>query len=759
MLLPPAPGLADERPAPDESAIGDEVGVTGTMEGGAGPAASGAAVNVSTPAELVAAINNASAGTTIVLADGTYADTAFSVRGKSGTEASPITIQAAHQGRAVLTGSSSFTVDSSSYVTIQGLRFAQSSSAISAAVKLNNADHVRLTRNTFALTQDQNPNGNKWVVIQGSRSHHNRIDHNEFGPRQDLGQMIAFQGSVMSQYDVIEYNYFHDAAQQTANGGETIRVGLSGSSMTDGFATIQYNLFVNCDSDAEIVSVKSGHNTVRYNTFINNRGQVTSRHGHGNSFYGNFFFGDGVKSGVGGLRIYANDHKIYNNYFENLTGATLEIDGGDFDGGPDGANYTSGDLAKHWRVYRAQVTNNTIVNSRTGIVIGKSYTYAPVDSRVANNIVYNSTGILYNEVKATNTVFEGNIGYGAALDNVPRAVSEINGVDPRFTMVDGLQKLSFASPAIDAAAGSYPFVIDDMEGQPRSANDVGADEFSAMPAARGPLTPADVGPSAMTAAQVQGTGYNGWYTSDVSVTLSVPDPDYGNGQTEYRLDQQAEWQPYGAPIRLSAEGRHTLYYRSTDAAGNVEEERTLPIRIDKQPPAFSLLADGTPITGTSVFDDTRTITLQLQAEDGLSGLALRQFTVTGATYESQAVVNLSGLAGEQQVVVKLMDVAGNKREQTVSFRVAPTIATLSGLVDRYAAQGALNAPLEPQLRNSADQARHQYDKGSVEQAVKHLDDFVKHLQNESMQRYIAPDARQALESYVGALIDWWSSQS
>ena len=451
------------------------------------------APNVFTSAELTTAINNAAAGTTIVLADGTYTGP-FSVTNKNGTSSSRITIRAANQGRAIISGNGGFPISGSSFITIQGLKFTN----LGTAIALTNSNHVRITRNRLALAT--NASATKWIVLNGTASNNNQIDHNEFGPRHDLGQMISIDGSSgqVAQNTLIEFNYFHDADPQTSNGGETIRVGLSGLSMSDGFNTIQNNLFVNCDSDAEVISVKSKNNTVRYNTFRNNKGQVTARHGHNNSYYGNFFFGDGVKAGVGGFRIYGNDHRIYNNYLENLTSDAINIDGGDFDAGPDGSNFTSADLTKHWRVYRTQVTNNTVVNSKGGsVAIGRSFTFAPVDCRVANNIVKGSVGPLYNEVKTSNTVFEGNIGFGATLDNVSRTSAEIRNVDPSFTTVNNLQKLSSGSPAIGAAVGTYSYVTDDMDGQARDASkDVGADEFSSAAATRRPLTTADVGVNA-----------------------------------------------------------------------------------------------------------------------------------------------------------------------------------------------------------------------------------------------------------------------
>ncbi|WNR43827.1 chondroitinase-B domain-containing protein [Paenibacillus roseipurpureus] len=459
----------------------------------------GTVVNVSTSAQLTAAISSATAGTTIVLANGTYTNGGnFSVSGKTGTAANPITIKAANTGQAIISGGAYFVVTNSSYVTIEGLKFTNTGNT---AVKLDQSNNVRVTRNTFALTE--NGNSLKWVYIGGANSHHNRIDHNEFGPKHDLGNFITVDGSStqISQYDTIEYNYFHDIGPRAVNEMEAIRLGVSTLSMSDAFATIQYNLFENCDGDPEFVSVKSGQNTVRYNTFRNSQGVLSSRHGHGQSFYGNFFLGDGVKSGIGGIRLYANDHKVFNNYFENLTGSgfadAINVDGGDFDGGTNGSTFTSSDLSKHWRVYRAQIVNNTIVNSTTGIVIGGNYTLAPVDSIIANNIVKNSTGTLYNQVKTSNTTFQGNIGYGSTLSNVTRTSAEINNVNPLLTSSGGLQKLSSSSPAINASTGSYTFVTTDMDGQSRSGtNDVGADEYATSSVINSPLTTSDVGPLA-----------------------------------------------------------------------------------------------------------------------------------------------------------------------------------------------------------------------------------------------------------------------
>nr|WP_268966827.1 chondroitinase-B domain-containing protein [Paenibacillus allorhizosphaerae] len=114
------------------------------------------------------------------------------------------------------------------------------------AVLLNGSNNIRVTRNTFALPAI---GGDLiWLQVSGVNSHHNRIDRNDFGNKTDTAPLIAYQGDGngnISQFDVIEYNYFHDVGPWVSNGKETIRLGLSSVSLSSGFNTIQYNLFEN----------------------------------------------------------------------------------------------------------------------------------------------------------------------------------------------------------------------------------------------------------------------------------------------------------------------------------------------------------------------------------------------------------------------------------------------------------------------------------------------------------------------------------
>jgi hypothetical protein len=84
-----------------------------------------------------------------------------------------------------------------------------------------------------------------------------------------------------------------------------------------------------------------------------------------------------------------------------------------------------------------------------------------------------------------------NIGGGGGMGNLSVAAAGL-------TRMGEVMAITAGSAAVDKAVGSFPFVSEDMEGQPRDKPDIGADEWSSAPALplRRPLTPTDVGPDA-----------------------------------------------------------------------------------------------------------------------------------------------------------------------------------------------------------------------------------------------------------------------
>ncbi|GIP35472.1 hypothetical protein J2TS4_46820 [Paenibacillus sp. J2TS4] len=58
------------------------------------------------------------------------------------------------------------------------------------------------------------------------------------------------------------------------------------------------------------------------------------------------------------------------------------------------------------------------------------------------------------------------------------------------------------------------------------------------------------------------------------------------------------------------------------------------------------------------------------------------------------------------------------------------------------------------MTNSLSQAEHFCSKGSLDKAKKHMEDFIRHLNNEPMQEHISPEAKETIEQTIN---NWFGS--
>ncbi len=87
----------------------------------------------------------------------------------------------------------------------------------------------------------------------------------------------------------------------------------------------------------------------------------------------------------------------------------------------------------------------------------------------------------------------------------------------------------------------------------------------------------------VTAIELNGTlEMNEWFSSDVLVTLSATDEISGFDHSEYSYDG-INWHLYSGPFVISLEGDITVYYRSTDIAGNTEIAQSVNFKIVRLP--------------------------------------------------------------------------------------------------------------------------------------------------------------------------------
>lgn len=134
------------------------------------------------------------------------------------------------------------------------------------------------------------------------------------------------------------------------------------------------------------------------------------------------------------------------------------------------------------------------------------------------------------------------------------------------------------------------------------------------------------------AAPAEPNGANGWYTSDVTVTLSASDAFSGIAGTEYRLNG-GDWNVYRGAIAVSTEGTNVLEYRSVDRAGNLEDARSLTLRIDKTAPKLNIVPDRTELWPPN--GELIPVTANVYASDDISGVAaVRLVSITSSEADS-----------------------------------------------------------------------------------------------------------------------------
>lgn len=190
----------------------------------------------------------------------------------------------------------------------------------------------------------------------------------------------------------------------------------------------------------------------------------------------------------------------------------------------------------------------------------------------------------------------------------------------------------------------------------------------------------------VTEASLEGqAGQNGWYTSDVKVTLTATDADSEIASTQYRLNGGG-WTTYNGPFTLEAEGENKVEYRSEDAAGNVEGTKTVVVKIDKTAPKLSVKVDKDKLYPPNNKLETIKATLDYSdAHSGIASVTLESITINeqasetdiqGATYGTEdtefqvrASRNGNGKGRVYTITYLATDNAGNTVEATATVTV------------------------------------------------------------------------------------------
>ena len=489
------------------------------------------------------AMSSAQPGDTLTMTAGTWVDQEIDFKG-NGAEGDSIVLRVETPGHVVLNGHSRLNIEGS-YLKVDGLRFVGGYNRDNAIEFDNNSKHCRVTNTQVSeFNPPRESTRYHWIIINGFN---NRLDHCYFSGKRHSGVTVLVRlREAPYGYHLIDHNHFAEKPEGNGNGYESLKVSSGAYSDLEGNLTVEYNYFYRCNGEMEIVSNKCLNNTYRYNTFVECQGTLTLRQGTHCTVEGNYFLGNHIPD-TGGIRVMHRGHKIINNYFQNL-GGDAQRSAITLYTGMDDSDYIPGD-GGHVRADSALIAHNTIINCEQGIYSGfldldDAIRLAPKDNVFANNIISMDNEKICFQMDANypgeNQVWQGNILNGDHLGDVPETGYIVD--DPELVFLNGWFQIAENSPAVDAAVGNYPDVIEDIDGIVRDEyKDVGADELGSGP--RQPLTEQDVGPDwkkntvvpVVLAIRISGDGKGnvvldppgGVYERGTRVTLTaVPDEEH-----------------------------------------------------------------------------------------------------------------------------------------------------------------------------------------------------------------------------------------
>lgn len=112
-------------------------------------------------------------------------------------------------------------------------------------------------------------------------------------------------------------------------------------------------------------------------------------------------------------------------------------------------------------------------------------------------------------------------------------------------------------------------------------------------------------------------------------------------------------------------------------------------------------------------------------------------------------------AGTAEVFVKVTLNGIIVESNILRIEVTTSFDSIKQLIEGYEDTKNIDLPLSSQLKNSLDQASHQLKIGDKQQAIKKMNDFLKHLNNEAMSKFISAEEKQVLNEDANALIKIW----
>ncbi|RFU69332.1 hypothetical protein D0469_09645 [Peribacillus saganii] len=154
-----------------------------------------------------------------------------------------------------------------------------------------------------------------------------------------------------------------------------------------------------------------------------------------------------------------------------------------------------------------------------------------------------------------------------------------------------------------------------------------------------------------------------WSKENVNVTLSATDKESGVAKTYYSMNGSEYVE--GTSFTVDKEGVNQVSYYSVDQAGNVEQEQTIEVKIDKT----------APITTSDVSErwSNENVMVKFSPTDKESGVAKTYYSINGSSYMEGTSFTLDK-EGLNEVSFYSIDEAGNiEQAQTMKVKIDKTV--------------------------------------------------------------------------------------
>ena len=340
------------------------------------------------------------------------------------------------------------------------------------------------------------------------------------------------------------------------------------------------------------------------------------------------------------------------------------------------------------------VTNET--NGTVSVLLGSGY-FRPASSPLTASFAGKADGVWYFHVRTVDNQGQGGTNattFAVHIDTTPPVSSE-SGADAAwhknpatvtFTSVDATSGVAFTQYSVDGGAwttGSAVTIPAPTNGSNDGTHTVqyrSTDNAGNVETAKSCTVKIDATPPTTTESGAD----SAWHNTPITVSLAASDASSGVAGTQYSVDGGA-WTSgtsvlIPAPSNGSNDGSHTVQYRSTDNAGNVETTKSCTVKIDTTPPVTT--ASGLAASAGSAWTDVSPQSVSLSASDVQSGVATTYYTVdSGAQQTYSGPFTVAG-SGTHTITYWSTDVAGNAEPSHtgyVNIDTTAPVTTASGL--------------------------------------------------------------------------------